>query len=192
MSKQLPEHSVNQTSATAGGDVVAGNKVTNNYISNNGPASVVDLLLEKLQTEIDENAEVRHKIESLLYYYEKKSIDGIDGLEAKLKASGREGETFQALEKKELFAKALERWSLYASAQEIFVYLLAKVEHEFSMHIYPQIDALPTYQINEIVTKKIVEPVVAECGATVFKMNHALAMGMVYWLAEQCFLRWHK
>lgn len=192
MLKQPPKNQIDQSGAAAGGDVVAGNKYSTTYISNGGPISVIDTLLVKLQAEIDENAETRHKIESLLYYYEKKSVDGVDGLEAKLIAGGRKNETFFALEKKELFAKSMERWSLYASAQEIFVYLLAKVEHEFSMHIHPQVGTLPSHQINEIVTKKIIEPVVAECGATIFKMNHALAMGMVYWLAEQCFIKWHK
>ena len=192
MSKRPPKVEVDQSGAAAGGDVIAGDKYSTTYISNGGPVSVVDTLLEKLQAEIDENVETRQKIESLLYYYEKKSIDGIDGLEEKLKAGGREDETFFALEKKELFAKTLERWSLYASAQEIFVYLLAKVDHEFSMHIHPQVGTLPSHEINEIVTQKIIEPVVAECGATIFKMNHALAMGMIYWLAEQCFVRWHK
>ena len=81
---------------------------------------------------------------------------------------------------------------MYASAQEIFAHLLAKAELEFSTHVLPQIDSLSEVEINEAITKRIVDPIVAECGTSVFKLNHATAMGMLYWLAEQCFVRWHK
>ncbi|WP_368039360.1 MULTISPECIES: ABC-three component system protein [unclassified Tardiphaga] len=36
------------------------------------------------------------------------------------------------------------------------------------------------------------EPTVSECGASVFEIDHNTALGMVYWLAEQCFVRWHR
>ena len=129
---------VNQKGVSAGRDVVAGDNVVHNYTAAAKNPSVIEQLLQKLQTEIEQNAEARETIESLRNFYNKKSVDGIDGLEAKLKAGGREHETIQALEKKEIFAKALERWSLYASAQEIFVHLLAKAEHEFIQIVFPQ------------------------------------------------------
>ena len=80
--------------------------------------------------------------------------------EAKLDASGRQGELRAAMEKKEMFAKLLERWSLYASAQQIFVHLLARAEHEFNYNIYPKIESLQPVQVNELVTDKIVSPIV--------------------------------
>lgn len=187
-----PSTRVNQKGASAGRDVVARDKVVYNYTAAAKNASVIEQLLQKLQAEMEENVEVQETIESLRYFYNKTSVDGIDGLEAKLKAGGRKHETFQALQKKELFAKALERWSLYASAQEIFVHLLAKAEHEFSLHVFPQIGKIKEHQVNQLVTERIVEPIVAECGATVFQMHHGMAMGMLYWLAEQCFVRWHQ
>ncbi len=112
-------------------------------------------------------------------------------MQAKLKVAGREDEYLEAIEKKEQFAKLLERWSLYASAQEIFAYLLAKAEYEFTYVIRPQIATISKVQVNELVRDRIVAPTVEECGATVFTVNHSTAMGMVYWLAEQCFVRWH-
>lgn len=185
---------VNQAGATAGVDVVAGDKIqiTHNHAVPAKAASVVEQLLLKLQHEIETSAEVRETIESLRHYYNRKSHDGVDGLEAKLEKAGRKHETFHAFEKKELFAKLLDKWSLYASAQEIFVHLLAKAEHEFTMSVLPQLSALKEHEINEVIGEKIVEPIVQECGTTVFQMNHGVAMGMMYWLAEQCFVRWHQ
>ena len=192
MKPPLPNKQITQREVSAGGDVVGGDKIVYNNLAASTNTSVIEQLLQKLQTEMEENLEVRSTIDSLQYFYEKKSVDGINGLEAKLKAGDREHETFHALEKKELFVMTLERWSLYASAQEILVFLLAKAEYEFSMHVYPQIGQISEHQINQVVTERIVEPIVDECGPTVFQMHHGVALGMLYWLAEQCFIRWHS
>ncbi|MDD3181321.1 MAG: hypothetical protein PHD48_00720 [Alphaproteobacteria bacterium] len=181
---------VDQRNATAGRDIIAGDM--HYHLPPSPTATVIEQLLVKLQQEIEDSAQVRAMIDRLRYYYEQKATDGITGLEAKLKKGGREHEVLLALEKKEMFVKMLDKWSLYSSAQEIFVYLLAKAEHEFSYHVLPQIGNLRESEINEMVSQKIVEPIVAECGATTLKMHHGMAMGMVYWLAEQCFVRWHK
>lgn len=95
------------------------------------------------------------------------------------------------MKKKELFAKLLDKWSMYASAQEIFSVLLAKIEYEFSMFVYPKLGVLNEDGINELVDARIVQPTIQECGSGVFTLNHSITMGMIYWLAEQCFVRWH-
>jgi hypothetical protein len=183
---------VDQSRASAHGDIVAGNKVETHLHSSTASSGVVEKLLEKLHAEIARSEATRPIIESLARYYEERAHDGIKGLKNKLDAAGRSGEYTDALEKKEMFAKLLEKWSLYASAQEIFVYLLARAEHEFNLIIYPQISSLKPFEVNQLVTEKIVGPTVAECGPTVFNFNHGTAMGMIYWLAEQCFVRWHQ
>ena len=75
--------------------------------------------------------------------------------------------------------------------QEIFAYLLAKAEHEFTYIIRPQLCDKSKIEVNVLVRDRIIVPIIEECGATVFSINHSTAMGMVYWLAEQCFVRWH-
>jgi hypothetical protein len=185
--------SVTQKGATAGGDVVGGDKVVqNHYYQPVAPVGVVGELLAKLQIEIEANEKVRHTIEALARFHTKRAEDRIEGLKAKLDAGGRSAEYFAALEKKEMFVKLLERWSLYASAQEIFVYLLAQAEHHFNFSVYPQISVLSQVQINSLVDDLIVAPTINQCGASVFVLNHNVCMGMIYWLAEQCFVRWHK
>jgi len=83
------------------------------------------------------------------------------------------------------------RTSFYASAQEIFAHLLAKAEYEFTYVIRPQLNGISKVEANELVRDQIVVPIIEECGTTVFSINHSTAMGMIYWLAEQCFVRWH-
>lgn len=182
---------INQKGASAGGDVVGGNKTVHNYNVRPGGGLVEQLLL-KLHQEMEADAKVQQTIEKLQIYCERQASAGPIGLEAKLSAANRTHEIPLALDKKEQFAKLLERWSLYASAQEIFVYLLARVEHEFSMSVAPRVGVAHESEINQIITDRIVEPTIADCGIGQFSIDHRTAMGMVYWLAEQCFIRWHK
>lgn len=188
----MSQRLVNQSFGKAGRDMIAGDQ--NNYYYNS-PApkpTVIEQLLARLQQEMENNSQVRTMIDSLLRYHQRNTYDGVIGLEAKLERAGRVHEIDSALEKKELFAKVLEKWSMYESAQEIFVYLLARAEVTFQTIVLPRLDAANEVQVNEIITDRIVEPIVQDCGASVFKINHSTAMGMLYWLAEQCFVRWHR
>lgn len=183
---------VNQGSARAGRDIIAGDQVIHQHNVPAVKATIVDQLLAKLQQELENSEKVQTIIDQLHRYYEKVSHDGVVGLEEKLKKANRHYQLPNALEKKELFAKLLEKWSMYVSAQDIFVFLLARAEHQFTSHVLPQIETLTEVQLNDAVTNRIIEPIVADCGASVFKLDHGIAMGMLYWLAEQCFIRWHK
>jgi hypothetical protein len=185
------DEKVNQQGASAGGDVVGRDKIVNTFLPpvNSG---VVQKLLEKLEREVQQDTKVQQMMEMLQRFYTRRATGGPIGLEEKLKAGGRDYEIASALEMKELFVKALERWSLYPSAQEIFVQLLARAEVEFSMSVTPLLGCADHATINQIITTRIVEPTVSECGPSLLTLNHLTAMGMVYWLAEQCFVRWHK
>jgi hypothetical protein len=182
---------ISQAKASAGNDIVGGNKTVNyNY---NYPLAVtrVESLMMGLAKEIENNEEVRGLIDSLQFYLKQVAPDGIIGLEAKLEFAGRAGEIYIAFEKKELFVKLLDKYSLYESAQKIFAYLLSKAEHQFNYSIHPQVYDASIAEINGLVSSQIVEPIVSECGIGPLEINHNVAMGMVYWLAEQCFVRWH-
>lgn len=153
---------------------------------------MVDDLLAKLQAEVENNEQTRRTVESLARFQRQRAHDGIVGLEAKFAKAGKQAELDDALEQKELFAKLLEKWSLYKSAQEIFAFLLAKAEYEFNYFIRPQIEKLSEIELNQLVKDRVVEPTTAACGGSTLVINHGEAMGMIYWLAEQCFVRWHK
>lgn len=148
--------------------------------------------MEKLAHEIATNEETRQQIDTLQLYFERRSHDGVEGLEAKLEHSGRADCKLDAFAKKELFAKLLTRYSLYASAQEIFAFMLARADTRFRTYVLPRVDELSISEIDALVISDIVEPIVEEIGFGPFNVNDAIVAGMVYWLAEQCFVRWHK
>jgi hypothetical protein len=76
--------------------------------------------------------------------------------------------------------------------RKYFAYLLTRADYEFNYFVHPQIANLNEIEVNQLINNRIVVPTIAECGSTVFVLNHGIAMGMVYWLAEQCFVKWHQ
>src|SRR5437879_1791825 len=94
---------VRQEGAAAQGDLIGRDKTENHhhYYAAASPVGVVEQLLVKLQGEIAKNEKVRHTIEALAHFQTRRSHDGVDGLEAKLKKASRENEILGALEKKE-------------------------------------------------------------------------------------------
>ena len=176
----------NQQGARAGGNIAG-----RDNIIYEAKKSVMEKLLLKFKEQYDGNEETQTTIDELARYHVRRASDGISGLEAKLNASGRSAYYDDAIEKKEMFSKLLERWSLYSSAQQIFVHILAKAENEFTQVIYEQIPTRSVAEINALVIDRIVNPIVEECGGELMSVNHNLVQGMVYWLAEQCFIKWH-
>lgn len=179
---------INQKHATAGGHIVGRDNITNN---NTAPKGKIERLLTKLQEQYDNDEETQKTVDELARYHSRRAFDGISGLEEKLKAADKSDIYDDAIEKKEMFAKLLQRWSLYSSAQLIFVHILAKAEIEFDQVIYQQIPNKSEVEINMLVLERIVNPIVDECGDELLAINHNLVQGMIYWLAEQCFIRWH-
>jgi hypothetical protein len=96
-----------------------------------------------------------------------------------------------ALRKKEAFAKLLEAWKAYPAAQEIIAYFLAKIELAFQTHVVPLLGTSGDAAIDAAIQEHLVEPVLHEMGDGPFMLNGTNVGGMVFWLAEQCYVRWH-
>ncbi|MDY7782092.1 ABC-three component system protein, partial [Burkholderia pseudomallei] len=109
----------------------------------------------------------------------------------KLDRAGRSGQKRQALRKKEAFSKLLAEWQAYPSAQQIIAYFLTKVETLFEAEILPFLGNTDPAQIDHIFAEKLIEPVLAEMACGPFMLNYHHVSGMIYWLAEQCYVRWH-
>jgi hypothetical protein len=184
--KSLDNTISNQQGASAGRNLVG--RDFNNFEAKKG---VVEKLLLKLKEQYECSEHTQTTIDELARYHTRRAVDGIAGLEAKLKASNRFNYYDEAIEKKEMFYKELQRWSLYSSAQQIFVHILARGENEFTQVIYGQIPIKTPEEINALVIDRIVNPIVEECGGDLISFNHNMVQGMVYWLAEQCFIKWH-
>lgn len=186
------------------GDKIDGDKITGDVLKDSAvkignqyniqiprSATVVEKLLHKLQHEVEQNIIYNDTIVRLQRYHGGVSHDDVKGLVAKLAHSGRAAQIEIALEQKEEFAKLLETWSLYYSAQEIFVYLLARAENVFTTEVMPEMATSSVSQINRQINRDIIDLIVDECAVSVLQIDHVSAMGMLYWLAEQCFIRWH-
>ncbi len=179
---------VNQSGATSGRDMAA-RDIIHNYAPST--AGMIEKLLATLEKQIANN-ETSDLIEDLVRYHRGKAVDDIVGLEKKLQASGQAYAYLDAIEKKEMFAKLLEKFALYSSAQQIFAHFLAKVETEFNAVIYPDIPVRSISETNMMIMDRIVHPIVEELGCGVFHVTANHVLGMVYWLAELCFIRWHR
>jgi hypothetical protein len=184
-------NTVDQSNASARGDLVGRDKwEINQYAA--PAANPLGVLLEKLKAEVESDQQAKECLAELEQYHQRSAHDGIEGLQAKLERAGRADELEWALKQKEKFVKLLTEWSLYASAQELFVYLLGRADYEFTVFIRPKLEEIAAEEINEMFKTRIVEPTVAGCAGAVVSISHPVAMGMIYWLAEQCFVRWHK
>lgn len=180
---------VNQSGARAGKKVVGRDDNSVNIVSKEGLH--VKALVAKLDAEM-ENRELKNElIESLQFFDEPYTPDGVKGLDAKLEVSGRIEKLHLATRHKELFAKFLSKYSLYGAAQELLALCLHRVHQEFEDRIHPYCDDLSANDIDQIIMREIVHCIVDEYGLGTFALNHGVVQGMVYWLAERCYIRWH-
>ncbi|WP_170432976.1 ABC-three component system protein [Ruegeria arenilitoris] len=186
---------VNQSHSQAGGDIAGGSISKSYHFSSHANAyEAIDKLAAKLRAEVDDEQTVDGTIANLAYYKRRReAVDGIVGLECKLKAGKRLDLWEDALDQKVEFERLLEEWSLYASAQEIFAHTLAKIERTFKRQIKPHLHEVSHDAADKLIDELIVYPVVNECSKVDhFFVNANRALGMLYWLADRCFVRWHR
>lgn len=194
----MPADTVDQNHANAGRDLIGGNVYQTSIIL---PAidteisqAELETLVKKLQVAIDDNDTINHMVRSMEYFHRKREAkDGIVGLEAKLTKGGRETHRDDAIDQKLEFERLLEEWSYYASAQEILAHLLVHVQRNFMLVANPHLEDVPPHVLDQIVDQQVLGPILAKCAKIPqFEVNLNVALGMLYWLAEQCYVKWHK
>lgn len=193
------DNSVDQSNASAEGDIVAGNKgdnilgdkVQNKQVYFAKDKTAVEKIVDKLKREIEGNETTQRLIDELVYFHDRISTDGINGLENKLQHAGLGQMQLRAFEQKEKFAKFLEKWSLYHSAQELISVTLVRVRNRYEQGVYCQIGTIEAGEIGCLTMDTVVQPLVDELTNDIFIVDDDLIFGMLYWLAEQCFVRWH-
>lgn len=181
---------VNQRGAQAGRDL-AGRDINNFNIRLIKNERITELVA-RLDREIQRDETRDQWIETLQFFDEPIAPDGVVGLEAKLKHSGRERKIDSALRHKEMFVKFLTRYSLYGAAQELLSLCLHQIYYEFDTTIHPICGNLSPYDIDQIISSRVVNKIVEDYGLGTFALNHGLVLGMTYWLAERCYVRWHE
>lgn len=156
------------------------------------PDSKIQKLLRRLADEVKQGHIAPSKMRSLQCWYEKVSVDGINGLEAKLAKVDKPPHLVQrAVKYKEDFSKLLEEWSLYPSAQQIFANCLADAEGKYNDNIYPRVNQTSLLEIEQLTANLIIEPLSAQFGDGDLDIDRRAAAGMIYWLADHCHIRWH-
>lgn len=191
----IREQSVNQSHSQAGGDIAGGDISKSFHFNSHETAyEAIEKLAANLRSEVDHDQTIDGTIASLAYYKRRRdAADGVVGLESKLEAGNRSDLWEDALDQKVEFDRLLEEWSHYASAQEIFAHILAKVERIFKGQIKPHLSTVSHSIADKLVDDLIVIPITNECSKVDhFFVNTNLALGMLYWLADHCFIRWHK
>jgi hypothetical protein len=181
---------VDQSGASAEGHIVGRDLHNNIHIS--ARRSQIEGWLERLAEELRDDPKVRGFVDNLQYYMQPYTHDGVVGLVAKLEHAGRSSQKRTALRRKEEFSKLLAEWQAYPAAQEIIAYFLSKIESSFESKIVPLLGKADNDAIDCTIIECLVDPVLAEMGAGPFMLNYNNVSGMVYWLAEQCYIRWHK
>lgn len=189
--RPLSNSSADQRHASPQGDAVGRDKIINN-IHHSERKSQIDCWLDKLSEELRDNTKIRDFVDSLQYYFQPFTYDDVVGLEAKLDRADRSAQKIIALRRKEAFSKLLEEWQAYPAAQEIFAYFLSKIEASFEINIAPFLGDYPKDEIDRLIHHHLITPVIDEMGHGPFMLNHTNVSGMVYWLAEQCYIRWHS
>ena len=189
---------VTQKDITAGRDNIGRDQYntnshnTNIYLGLNGSKSPIEAWMAQLEIEISTDQKVVQFIDTLQMYQDRHSHDGVAGLENKLAHSGRNQEAINlALQKKELFTRLMSKYAMFDSAQNIFAYLLSKLENDFRVYVLPNIEGMPAHEVDALFSQYLIGPCADEIKSGVFCLNTAIAAGMVYWLAEQCYIRWH-
>jgi hypothetical protein len=183
------ETAVDQRNASPQGDAVGRDKIVMHVSERK---SQIEGWLDRLAEERRNDPRARELVDSLQYYFQPSPYDDVVGLEAKLDHSGRTLQKRSALRKKEAFSKLLEDWKAFPAAQEIIAYFLSQIEACFEHEVAPLLSTAHPSQIDNLIKERLIEPVLAEMGCGPFMLNYNNVSGMVYWLAEQCYIRWHE
>lgn len=166
--------------------------VINNNAKIREPFQQLIYLKSKLAKEHATASKISTTIDSLRKYESPTVYDGILGLENKLDHAGRADEKHFALDAKETFAKFLAEWRFYESAQAMIAFCMAVIESEYQMCVLPKIDKIEIDEINEVIREKIIIPLLNDMSGGSLYVDSKIVCGMMYWLADQCYIRWHR
>lgn len=188
----MAENETNVNNSSIGRDFVGRDNNSQTFNNVYERSNYLEELYKRFEKEKKENPELQEICEELDYYNSR--FDGdIIGLEEKLIAGNREQMIFYAKSTKEQFRKKLMKTSqLSLAAQEINIHILAKVRRGFMGEIYNRIcNNEPQSNIDQLITERIIKPVMAELGINIFHYNEDEVMGMIFFLTGNCHLKWN-
>jgi|TARA_R110001599_G_scaffold110770_1_gene274803 hypothetical protein len=190
---------------TSQSDIIAGKNVTgrdDNSVNNNTynlNAPIVyksDVNLQKLidahEKEIESDPKYKEFTERLHQFLYKEVEGELRDLKQKLDDADREHLIFFAMDVKERVTKKIQKSSHYQSAQQIYTYLLSNIRVAFQHEVYGRIKSakFESYEIDEIVTEKIVEPYLNSVEGCSLNIDKEEIYGLLYILTGNCYIQW--
>ncbi|MFT3671557.1 ABC-three component system protein [Aestuariivirga sp.] len=194
----IKKNAVDQSRSHVARDQIGGDQVNiHNHFGGGEAAAVssqVQTLFKKLVRQRERGESRTGFISDLEIYVETRSTQTVVGLKEKLERVGRGAEFDDAVRKKELFSKKLLSLQHWEAAQELFAYFLSMIQEAFDRRIIPCCDTIDRAQLEQIIGEHITDKILSEIGAgdEALIVNHALIQGMIFWLADKCFVRWHR
>jgi hypothetical protein len=153
--------------------------------------SLMGTLVEAFRKEVASDEKFRDFIDSLDIYLRPAPEQSLVGLEGKLEAGNRSSDLKMAMALKELFSKKLARHRLSRAAQEIFAYILGRLDLLFDTEIAPLIKVDKSKEeVNLAVRTMVLEPVFRELEDNVLILNYQEIRGMIYYLTGNCYIKW--
>ena len=182
---------IDQSQATAGADIVGGNKTTNIY-SPDRPSPIATLL-KRLEQERKSDAKFDRIIDELQHFCDSVDSEELVGLATKLERGDRAGLIPVATKEKELFAKRLAEHQHWRSAQDIYAFMLGRVRDRFEAVIVPLLaqGACDT-ETDAAIVRDVIDPCLEELQSNDLGVNTTHLRGMVYFLTGNSFLKWER
>ena len=154
----------------------------------------ITTLLDSLAKEITEErrSEMTKFISHLYMFVHDRDGDDPEDLDTKLKSAKRESELRHAPRALERFEMLLETYRHFPSGQKLFGFFLAHIHDVFCYQIIGK--NLTDAEIDEIIQTQIVEKVIADMGVGFehFSLAAIDVRGMIYYLADRCYVRWNN
>lgn len=189
MSK-LQNTTTTQSGNSAHGDIVGGNKSVTVYSQ---APSLISVLNERFKAEEASLDAFKGFIGELQHYWDRATNPDVRGLAAKLKDSNRQDLEALAERLKENATKKIVKYQTSHSAQEILVWAFGDIYSRFILEVTPNIEAgSPRSVIDSLINEKVIDPVVNGLGENVLHLYRDEIVGLVFFLAGNCHLKWDK
>jgi hypothetical protein len=196
----LDSNKVSMRDLDAEGHISGRDTNINNYsntVNNNAPVMyrqdprIRELILEHEQ-EILLDQSYKDFSEKLNNFLNRTVENTLRDLQQKLEDGQRDFLVDYAMEQKDSVTKKVMRYSHFATAQEIYTFILANMRVTFLHQIAPKIKSakFASYEIDDLVVQRIIEPILISLEGCSLIIDKDELYGLLYILTGNCYIEW--
>lgn len=181
-----------QRGNTAGRDLISAETVEihNNQFSK---PTALTRLYERFRSDKDKNELQAEMYEKLQHFCNVDTDGDVRSLEEKLTASQREDLIRYAERLKEQAAKLVMRWQTSGTAQDILAMILGKMHTAFTLNVRPAIQKeAPREDVDQLTYDRVIQHIEDMLGDNDLMLSTDDLMGLLFFLAGNCHIRWDK